>query len=373
MAKMSEYKEQMELIKKNPYDYIRNFYEELYPHMGRKVMSILSLLPASHIAPPLTDAHGKLIRARINFLLLAVPGTAKSALSAHFKNFAYEPFPFESITESKLNIVLNYRQRVTLICSDIARIFSNKDLVKEMENIIGDEGKISRLTRNTEDTETPIHTIAYFAGTPDNLSRTIQDGMIFRVSPIIIYHTPEEHSEILENVNQNIGRGTNVGFLNREQVIIDYFKLIKTVQDKDKNTPLEQITGYEIPEDFRKKITDEIIPLFAQPFKETNFEFVRELQQSYRYMVSHAILNMFNRKIKDGKILIEQRDYDVALALSQKEIKTKLIILNSLNKMSEKKFRNANEVKLWAYNQKKNNDPVSLEEYKTIQMLVKDQ
>jgi hypothetical protein len=368
--------EEMEKIKKEPHKYICNFYEGLYPYMGGKVMSILCLLPCSLILPPLTDSNGKKTMVRISYLLLAVPGTAKSALSEHFKQFTFNPFTFESITDSKLNFVLSYRKRATLITSDIARVFSERELVKEMENIVGDEGKLSRLNRNTGDEEQKVEVIGYFAGTPENLTRTIQDGMVFRVYPQIIYHTEKEHSNILSSVNKNIGGGFKGDAFSKEKIIIDYYQKLLAIQDRTEGADFPRIDGYIFQDEFREKIKKELIPLFSKPFLETNFEFIRELIRCYRIMVSSAFLNIYNRKIKkDGDshyLIIDESDLNLALQLSKEEIRTKTIILNSLNRISEKRLRTMDELKMWAQEEKKKNREFSYDEYKTMEVILKN-
>ena len=64
--------------------------------------------------------------------------------------------------------------------------------------------------------EQKINVVGYFAGTPDNISQTITDGLIFRVSPVIIFHTEQQHEDILKKVNDRIGNGCNQIIKNNE-------------------------------------------------------------------------------------------------------------------------------------------------------------
>lgn len=365
---------EMAEIKRRPYEYITKYYENLYPHMGGKVMSILCLLPCSLIVPPLTDGNGKKIMARISYLLLSPPGSAKSSISEHFKKFTYNPFAFESITDAKLDSVLVFKRRVTLITSDIARIFKDKDLVKQLENILGDEGKLSRLTKSTGDEEQLVEGIAYLSGTPENLTGTLRDGMVFRVYPQLIYHSDEEHSDILDKVNRGIGKGVKKDTFNKEDVIIEFYNRLLANQDMSKKAELPKIEGYVIDETFRTRVTDELIPLFEKPFKETNFEFIRELIRFYRLLVAYSFLNIYNRKIvqEDGihKLVVEEEDFRVALELSKQEIKSKTTILHALNKVSERRFRNNNDLKMYALKEKKEGRPLSREEYESMKVLI---
>ncbi len=357
-------------IKKDPYRYIREFYEELYPCMGSRVMSIVALLPPSLILPPLTTSNGKKIPAKINCLLLSPAGTSKTSLSERFKKFTYDPFIFESITDAKLASVLSYKTRVSVIVSDIARVFSNPILNKQMENITGEEGKISRFTMKTKEEEIKLDAVAFLSGTPENLNRTITDGLLFRVSPLLVFHTEREHRSILEKVNGDIGKGKIENEIDREQVIIEYYNELLDIQEGE-HKEIEQITGYIIDDEFRNKIATAINPKLDQIFKNTNYEFVRELQQVWKYAIAHAFLNVFQRTIEKGKLVITEEDIAKAIALSSREIETKEKILESLRDISTKKFRTVEDLKRWANAKKKeSNKPVSVDDYKIRETLL---
>src|SRR3990167_6564063 len=102
MEKKEIYKEEMEKIRADPYNYIMAFYENEFPKTGGKVMSICSLMPCSLIIPSISHQSGKKVPSNIHVLLLSNPGTAKTSLGEHFSKFTYEPFPFEFITDAKL-------------------------------------------------------------------------------------------------------------------------------------------------------------------------------------------------------------------------------------------------------------------------------
>ncbi len=358
-------------IRESPYEYIRDFYEKLYPHVGRKVMSVLSLVPCSLILPSFYDELGKKTHTRISYLLLSPPATAKTSIGTHFKKFTYDAFPAEYITDAKLSSVLNFKTRVTLIVTDIARVFSNPILAKQIETIIGDEGKLSRFTAKTGDEEIPIDAVAYFAGTIENLEVTLREGNIFRVSPQIIFHTEGEHDEILAKENQTIGKGKPENFVDKEQVIIDYYQSLLDIQENRSKDKIEEITDYEITDEFREVIATRTIPLLRKMFKETDREYVRELHLVYRYLVSHAFLNIHNRKVKNGKLFVEKEDLGAALRLSKAELATKSMIIRRLNDMAERKWRNEKEFKMWVIEQHKNNNPLNTDEYKLLETLIK--
>ncbi|GAI09335.1 unnamed protein product, partial [marine sediment metagenome] len=178
----------MKDIRKEPYKYIRNYYESVYLDMGKRVFSILALVIPSLILPDITHKKSRNIKSGINFLLIAPPGTAKSSLAETFEKLAYNSFPFESITDSKFYSIISKRDFVSLVIGDIFRVFSDKTLTKSMENVLGDEQKISRLTQRTDDTEKKIKAIAFLAGTPNSLTSIIQEGILFRTSICLVFH-----------------------------------------------------------------------------------------------------------------------------------------------------------------------------------------
>lgn len=361
----------IEEIKKDPYNYIRNYYEELYPHMGSRVMSVVSLLPVSLIIPKMVTPEGKKVPCRINYLLLSPPGTAKTSLSERFSKFTYDPFQFESITDAKLSSVLTYKKRVSVIVSDIARIFSNPILNKTIENITGEEGKISRMTMNTSEEESKVDCVAYLSGTPDNLNKTITDGMLFRTTTDIIWHTEKEHAEILTKINHGVGAGKSDSREDKEEAICQYYRELLDIQEGE-HEDLNRIIGYIIEKEYREMIATAIIPKLTQLFKKTNFEFPREMQQVYKYCFSHAFLNIFNRKIQDGNLIIERRDVDVAIGLSLRDISNKERVLTALMDVSTRKFRTLQDLKLWALQKKKENQPTNLTDYKLRETLLKN-
>lgn len=358
--------EELEEIKRNPYNYICNFFEERYPHMGGEVFKVLSLVPCSLIMPPLKDDSGKVTSPRISYLLLSPPGTAKTSISHDFEKLCFNPFHFEDITSPRLASSFENQDYVTIITSDIARIFRDIFLIKLVENIIGDEGCISRFTKKTkENKEKKINAVGYFSGTPNNLSRTITDGILFRVAVSIIFHTEEQHDGILKKVNNRIGKdGNSDEGIIKEEKIINFYQLIK-----EKSTT---ITSFNIPEYFRKEIEEKLIPLFKKPFRETEFEFIRELNQTYKYMCSHAVLNIFNRKIQDGKLILEKQDLDLAIKLTEEELKFKTTILKCTNIVTENKLRTVWELDEWAkYNLARDKKSLTKLEYKILRIIIR--
>jgi len=355
----------MSELQNNPYDTICNFYESILPHVGRRVMKLTSLSAVSIFLPHLIGQDGKRTHSRIHTLYLSPPGSGKTSMAEFFQKISYNPIPFESTTDSALDDMVRMSNRLTIIVSDIARIFRDTVLSKQIENLIGDESKISRFTRKTGYEEIPVDIVGYFAGTPSNLSSTIKDGLIFRVSPILFYPTEQEHTDILEKVNETIGTG-ELEDNKKERDIIDFYKGLVEL-----NTT-EEVTRPIIPEYFREEIKDKLIPYFQIKFKETETSFVRELNQCYRYMFSHAFLNRKNRKIEDSAIVLEEADLRVALHLSEQEVKTKVSIIKCMNILSENKLKRLYELENYLQPKiAKDVNYISIDEHKILKSILR--
>lgn len=356
-------------IKEDPYNFIRNFYEGVYKNMGKDVFSILSLVIPSLILPPIPHEHAREIKSSINFLLIAPPGTAKSSMCETFEKLSYNSFPFEYITDAKLYEVVKKKDFVSLIVGDVFKIFSDKMLSKTMENVLGDEQKLSRFTMRTDSNEKKIRAVAFLAGTPDSLNSVISDGLIFRTSVCLVFHNPEEHEKIGEFINKG-AFNKKVG-LKEEIEIENFYRELLEIQlgkHKEKNP----IIGYLVNPDFKEQLISAWRPLVKPITERTKFSFFRELHQGYRYMISHAFLNVFKEgKIEDNKLVIDQKDVDVAIKLMRKELETKFEILSCSKVVSEQKLKTSKDLANYVEKAKKQRTPIKEEVQNIMGSLVK--
>ena len=284
-------------IKKDPYNFIRDYYEGIYLNMGREVFSTLSLVIPSLILPPIPHEHAREIKSSINFLLIAPPGTAKSSIAETFTKLSYNSFPFEYITDAKFYEVLSQKDFVSVVVGDVFKIFSDKMLTKTMENVLGDEQKISRMTKRTDSHEKKIKAVAFLAGVPNALTSVISEGMIFRTAICLVFHNPDEHEKIGEFVSdgafkEHMGTEEEIGIEN-------FYRELLEIQ-LNRHATIKQITGYVVDPEYKKRLLEAWKPLVRPITKKTKFSFFRELHSSMRYMVVHAFLNVWNRKIEVG-------------------------------------------------------------------------
>ncbi len=345
----------LEKIKRDPYNYIRDYYEKIYKYMGREVFSTLSLVIPSLILPPIPHEQAREIKPSINFLLITPPGNAKSSLTETFSKLAYNSFPFESITDAKFYEVISQKDFVSVVVGDVFKIFSDKLLSKTMENVLGDEQKISRMTKRTDSKEKKIRAVAFLAGTPESLTSVISEGLLFRMNVLLLFHSPEEHEEIGDFIGNGSFNPYNGN--KEEESIEDFYRELLDIQ-LDRHSDIEKVTGYIVKPEYKQRILNAWKPLVKPMTKKTNFSFFRELHSGLRFMVAHAFLNVFNRKIENGKIVIEEEDVKVAIGLMTKELSTKFEILSCSKIVNEEKMKTTKDLYEYVDKLKRNQIPL---------------
>lgn len=329
----------MEEIRKEPYKYICDWAESLLIHVGKQTFEVLSLLPCSLILPDI-PYETKYIRPQINAMILSPPSGGKSTIAEKFAKMSMNPLTFRRISATELisQIIIN-PELFTIINEDFSQVAEDYDVIKVLEGVTGDERKISDKT-NRRNIEINTKAVALICGTPSDLTRYIQNlegGMFFRLVPIMINHSPEQHSEIGKYINSKIGTYDNINLLmKKEENILNYYKELRAIQAGE-NREIKPIIKYNIPDDIRQsggyywdKITTSLV-------KGMNFYWIRELHEFYRFLVAHAFLNVYNRKItpitmngiEGSEITINKEDYEVALKLMKQNIKFKYCLIKA--------------------------------------------
>jgi len=224
-------------------------------------------------------------------------------------------------------------------------------LVKQLENVLGDEKKISRNTmrnKNDETTEKDIDAVAYLSGTPENITNhVIRDGILSRTSPILVFHTQKEHEQILDYVNVNMGSESKT----KENYIPLFYQELLKIQAGE-NPSIPRIEHYDIPERIRFDISNFIKPLVSSSFIKWGVHAIRELEGTYRFMIAHAFLNIFNRESKDGVLHVIEEDARIAKFLIRREIATKSKILSCINALDLYNIRTIQELRDWVNKQR---------------------
>lgn len=317
-----EEKQLPEELIRNPYKYICDFAEEILPHAGRKIFQILSLMPPSLVLPDLIY-KGKKIRSNINVLFLSSPGGGKSTASEILQNITYSPISVRSVTPAKLTHKIHENPFFTLIVEDYATMSEDDVVGKIIEGILGEEKRIQRSTMKGE-IDDRTEGIGLLCGTPSDLAEHLSGGLLFRLVPLVIFHNMEEHSSIGKDIAEGIGSDNH--FEEKEKIIKDYYlELLKIQNDENK-----QVLGYYIPKEFSEKAYKYWDIGTMKINKRTNapFNYFRSLHEFFRFLVSHAFLNVFNRKVEKGILYPNEEDFNVALKLMKNDLNMKYKILS---------------------------------------------
>lgn len=314
----------LEEIRKDPYNFICDYVESLYPHVGRKVFEILSLMPCSLMIPDIPYSN-KTIRSNINTLFLAPSGAGKSSIAKLFSLLTTNPLEVESITPAKLELCISQSPKFSLIIGDFARLSRDPIIIKVMEGILGEEKQIKRMTMRGE-INMETDGIGLICGTPQDLSHYLSGGLLFRMIPKIILNNAEAHSEIGSHITSKIGEEGDGDVV--EKSIQIFYKELEMIQTGE-HPKIKKITGYYINGTFKKEALEVWNKLTQPMVRETNMNFIRGLHEFYRILISHAFLNIFNRKIVDGVLYIDGEDFKVALDIMSATIETQYDILKT--------------------------------------------
>ena len=174
--------EEAERIRHDPYRFICDYVESIYPKIGKKTFEVLSLMPCSLILPDIPFGSKK-VRSNIHSLFLAPSGAGKTSIAKLFASLSYSPLEFESITAAKMESAIVQNPVFSLIVGDFARMSRDPILIKVIEGLLGEEKSLSRKTMRT-DIDMEVEGTALLCGVSHDLSHYVLSGLIFRVNPI---------------------------------------------------------------------------------------------------------------------------------------------------------------------------------------------
>ena len=325
----------MSLIQKNPYKYICDYVESLYPNVGKKSFEILSLLPASLIMPDI-EFGGRLIRSNLHVLVLGASGGGKSSIADMFAKFAFNSLNVESITSAGLeSAIMNSGSVFSLIVGDFARMSRDPILMKVLEGILGEEKSIKRKTAR-KDMDLDVDAVALLCGVSSDLSKYIMSGMLWRISPIMLGNSVDEHMKIGRHLINQVGKS---GQSDKTEVIKNYYYLLLKMQS-NKETGIK---GYSLPKEFGDNLLTRWEKMTKPYVKELGLNFFRELLDGIRFLFSHAYLNRFNRKVENGILHPNEEDFRISMKLMKQSIAFKFRLIRS--ESFSKGLKDANDFK----------------------------
>lgn len=335
------YENEMKKIKSDPRKYIGDWMEQNLLHVGRKTFKVICLMPCSMILPSIpwqsTD-----IRSNINLFILGPPGSGKSTIASIFVKIGYSGFMQKGITSKRLiDKIRDYNGFFSIAIDDFANVLNQNDsydLIKILEGALGDEKNISYETKKTVINQ-ETHAIGLVEGTWTDLekfARHMQGGLLSRMSLLFISLDEEQREEVADFINLGIGNksSSNISKL-KEQVVKDYYRILFEIQNEEKDEKenlkhgIEKVKAYQFDDNYKG------IALKTWKRQTINFasningDFKREFHDFYRFVVSHAFLNIFNRDCKDGVLKPIEEDYKFALNLMMQTIRNKTDLIQS--------------------------------------------
>lgn len=345
-----------EELRRNPYSYICNYYESIYPYIGKRVFQILSLVPISLVSPRI-ESELKTTNQKISLLWLSPPGSCKTVISSEFEKIAYNPLSTHKMTPARLAYEIKKRKdkKITLIVSDVSIMFSDEILTKILESVL-EEGQISWDTMRTikEENSKEREGVAYLAGTPSNISnQRIRDGIIGRTFPLIIYLGEKNHRNLLRILNERMGKK-----LKEEATkhIKEFYQELYSIQEGN-HKEINPIQGHIFPDTIKKEAGKfiEDLPYLNAIFKQWGITGARTLEEFYRVLSNHSFLNIFNREIRDNKIVVNEQDLKVAKHLIKVEEYYSYIIYKSIESIDYFRIKTERDLRSWLELRKKSN------------------
>ncbi len=326
----------------NPYEYICNIYEKKYPHLGKKIFSVLCLSPVSLIIPKVKISNIKTTNRTLSILWLAPPATGKTTISRAIEKITINPICSHRITPARLIYEVKKVEGnlISLLISDIAVSFSDETFVKLVESIVEDGYAHWDTMQNKKDegSKKKYKAFACLSGTPQTISNNkIRDGILGRCFPILLYLTEKQEKDIL----RKIAEGEENGIDESIKKIEEFYK--KLIEFKENN----KIDGFEISEkiklDLLKYIEDN--KALNLIFKKWGIPRTRQFEDAYIILTSLSFLNIFNRKIVDNKICVEERDLKITKKLVNRGAIHSYRIYEAIEKIDWYKIKNERQLR----------------------------
>lgn len=324
------YDKEMELIKSNPRKYICDCIEKNLIYVGSKSFKFISLLPCSLVLPDICF-NSTSIKPNFNLLMIGSPSFGKTSICNKFCNITLNPIKVKKITNSRMVERLIQDKMFSISLDDFASLFNDNDgypKVKTLESALGDDRMLSAETMTYQTGEVRVQGVGLIGITPIDLVKFLdylKSGLFSRMAILWLHLTKKENDNVIKYINEGIGNYSNENdMLIKEKIIKDYYQILFNIQ-YDKHE-IKKIAGYKISNEIKNealKKWQNIIDNFG--IKESG-NFKRDLHNFYRFVISSAFLNIFNREHKDGILVPNEEDLKVALELMEESLSNKLML-----------------------------------------------
>lgn len=329
------YEREMGFLKRNPVKYICDWMESNLIHIGKKVFRLICLQPCSMIIPsvPINSID---MRANINVFIIGSPSCGKSSLSKKFRQFTFFPIYIKGISAKKLIYKMGmFKGMFSISIDDFSTVLNQPDgyeTIKILEGALGDEKEFSH-ENMARSLKGKTQAIGLICGTWTDLnkySNLLKAGLLSRMCLLFISLTEKQRREKADFINSRIGnKEKSLDSRMKQQIISDYYKLLFKIQNKETDAERPQIQNYHFDEHLNKLALEKWKKMTARYSNDINGDFTREFQDFYRFLISHAFINIFNRKVINGTIYLTEEDYAFAMEMMEENIKNKINLIKT--------------------------------------------
>lgn len=315
-----------------PWLVISQHFENVFVNAGYESFKYLNLQLLSPYAPKLVVA-GNEERISMNIIFLGNPGSGKTAIIK--KGMEIAPYGkhemIQKQTQVKLqDLVSKNPDGINLFVNDMKTIMGDSSLLKTYETVIAD-GFISRDVAGNTQKSDDVRAAMVGAAVPDDISNQIYGGLIFRIIPIQIKYDKQQQKEVMNHITEKMSKKNESG-LETEEISIFYDALYDAMMGDFEDIP--KIEGYKMEKEHTEMVKDAVHEALDELRigEMENVSFYRQLQDGFRMMALHGLLNLHNREIVDqrenengeevGKVQITEQDAEVACGLVQQLLGT---------------------------------------------------
>lgn len=341
------YDMEMEKMKRDPQEYICLFMEQNLIYVGRKAFRYISLMPPSLVLSDIPfNSTG--IKPAFNLVIVGNPSIGKTTLCNMFCKITLNPIKVKKITNAQLVMRLISEKIFSISLDDFVSLMNDNDgypKIKTLEGALGDDRMLSSETMKFQTGEVSVRGIGIIGVTPIDLAKYmdyLKSGLFSRMSILWINLTKKQNEDVIKYINLGIGNYKDTTeSLVKEKVIRDYYKNLFSIQF-NKNTNIKRIAGYKISDDIKNKALNKWNDIIEKFNIKNSGDFKRDLHDFYRYLISSAFLNIYNRKHEDGILVPNEHDCKIALELMSESLQNKVMLsqIESDSKMlrNPKKF-----------------------------------
>lgn len=316
-----------------PWYMICQHFENQFVNAGEDFFEYAALQLMSPYAPKLV-VSGNEERISLNIIVLANPGSGKTGLIKGAQKIS--PYSktemIQKQSQNKLqDLVSENPEGINLMVNDMKTIMGDSSLLKTYETVIAD-GFISRDVAGNQQKDEDVRAAMIGGAVPDDIDNQIYGGLIFRIVPIQIKYDEDQQKEVMKHITENMSTENESGFTTHD-ISIFYNIIYDAMQGHFDDTA--KIVGYEIEKKHRDEIRNAVERAIddLQIGKMENIAFFRQLQDGFRMMCLHSLLNVHQREIvnerkENGKLVGEIKIEDIDAGVAADLVKQLLGTLN---------------------------------------------